>query len=89
MPSSVLFELLEWPPDPYILSKIHFKKPIVEELAREAGFEPDMLDMLKKMGLTSVAQLMARLNIDVLSTEATDGNSMNEDKQGGTEPEAG
>lgn len=87
VPSSVLFELLEWPPDPYILSKIHFKKPIVEELAREAGFEPDMLDMLKKMGLTSVAQLMARLNIDVLSTEATDGNSMNEDKQGGTEPE--
>jgi hypothetical protein len=58
-PSSVLFASLDWPADPFILSKIHSKKPIVEELARAAGFELGVLDMLKKLGLTSTAELMS------------------------------
>jgi hypothetical protein len=53
-PSSILFETLGWSADPFLLSKIHFKKPIVEELAREAGIEASVLDLLKKYGLTSM-----------------------------------
>lgn len=76
-PSSILFDTLNWPADPFLLSKIQFKKPIVDELAREAGFEPGMLDMLKKFGLTSTAELMARLNVDdlVAQTEGDPANS--------------
>jgi hypothetical protein len=46
-----------------LLSKIIFKKPIVDELAREAGFEPGVLDMLKKLGLTNTADPMLRLGV--------------------------
>jgi hypothetical protein len=65
-PSAVLFDPLGWPADPFLISRIHFKKPIVEELARAAGFEPGVLDMLMRLGLTSRAELMARLNVDDL-----------------------
>jgi hypothetical protein len=68
-PTSILFDSLNWPADPFVLSKIQFKKPIVEELAREAGFEPGVLDILKRLGLTNTADLMARLNIDATETE--------------------
>ena len=62
--SSVLFDSLKWRADPFLLSRIHFKKPIVEELAREVGIEPGVLDLLKKLGLTKTAELIARLNVD-------------------------
>lgn len=65
-PASILFEATGWPAHPFLQSKLVFKKPIVEELAKEAGFEPGMLDMLKKLGVTSTAELMARLKIDDL-----------------------
>jgi hypothetical protein len=68
-PSVVLFETTGWPVHPFLQSKILFKKPIVEELAKEAGFEPGMLDMLKKLGVTSTAELMARLKVDDLMLE--------------------
>jgi hypothetical protein len=63
-PSFFLFESLGWRVNPFLQSKIRFKKPIVEELAKEAGIEPAVLDMLKKLGLTSVTELMARLKVD-------------------------
>lgn len=63
-PSAVLFETTGWSARPFLQSKILFKKPIVEELAKEAGFEPAMLDMLKKLGVTSTAELLARLKDD-------------------------
>lgn len=68
-PSSILFEATGWPANPFLQSKIVFKKPIVEELAKEAGFEPDMLDMLKKLGVTSKADLLAKLKTEELSIE--------------------
>ena len=91
-PSSILFDSLDWPADPFPLSKIHFKKPIVEELAREAGFE---LDMLKKWGLTSTAELMARLNVDDLMAQSegdgseSEGASMRGDAEHGITTESG
>jgi hypothetical protein len=70
VPSSfILFENTGWSSHPFLQSKILFKKPIVEELAKEAGFEPGMLDMLKKLGVTSTADLMARLKVENLPTE--------------------
>lgn len=56
-PSQLLFERLGWKPNPLLLSKIRFKPPIIEMLAIEAGFEPGLLDLLKKLGLTSEAHL--------------------------------
>lgn len=62
-PDLVLFESLGWTPDPFLLSKIHFKPPVIDQLAEEAGFEPAMLDMLKSLGITSEAELIARLGL--------------------------
>ena len=56
-PEFVLFESLGWRNDPFMLSKIRFKPPIVDQLAEEAGFEPAMLDRLKALGITSLAEL--------------------------------
>ncbi|MGE3992655.1 sacsin N-terminal ATP-binding-like domain-containing protein [Pseudorhodoplanes sp.] len=75
-PSAVLFECLKWRANSFLQAKIHFKTPIVEELAREAGFEPEALDMLKKLGLTSVAELMARLKVD--EQDEADDNPLDE-----------
>ena len=56
-PDLVLFESLGWRDDPFMRSKVHFKPPIVDQLAEEAGFEPAMLDRLKQLGITSLAEL--------------------------------
>ena len=56
-PHLVLFDSLGWPDDPFLLTKIRFKPPIVDQLAAEAGFEPAMLDRLKERGITSLAEL--------------------------------
>ncbi|MGE3225678.1 MAG: sacsin N-terminal ATP-binding-like domain-containing protein [Parvibaculaceae bacterium] len=84
-PSSILFETTGWSPHPFLQSKIAFKKPIVEELAKEAGFEPGMLDMLKKLGLTSTAELMARLNVEDLLPEQPPGGPGTEESDGDRE----
>ena len=60
-PNFVLFESLGWRDDPFILSKVRFKQPIVDQLAEQAEFEPAMLDRLKALGITSLAGLDAIL----------------------------
>jgi hypothetical protein len=60
-PEFILFSALGWEDNPFLLSKIQFKPPIIEALAKEAGFEPGVLDLLKKLGLTSLAELRVRL----------------------------
>jgi hypothetical protein len=62
-PSYVVFSDTGWNEHPFLQSKIHFKPPIIEALAKEAGIEPGLLDLLKKLGLTSEAELRARLGI--------------------------
>ena len=64
-PSVVVFDVLGWKPNPFLLTKITFKPPIIDQLAREAGIDPAALDLLKKLGITSVADLTARLGISV------------------------
>jgi hypothetical protein len=62
-PEFVLFDSLGWKTNPFLLSKIRFKPPIIEVLAKEAGIEPGVLDLLKKYGVTSVTELVARLGL--------------------------
>ena len=62
-PELISFESLGWTPDPFLLSRIHFRPPVIDQLAEEAGFEPAMLDMLKSLGITSEEELIARLGL--------------------------
>lgn len=62
-PAFVLFESLAWKAHPFLLSEIHFKPPVIDQLAKEAGFEPGVLDLLRQHGLTSVADLVSRLGV--------------------------
>jgi hypothetical protein len=64
LPEFVFFDSLGWKPSPFLLSKIRFKPPIIETLAKEAGIELGVLDLLKKLGVTSEAELRARLGIE-------------------------
>lgn len=70
-PSEVLFDSLGWKPNPLLLSKIRFKPPVIDQLAREAGIEPGVLDLLKNLGVTSVAELRKRLGVQA---EGANGN---------------
>ena len=60
-PDFVVFESLGWEENPVLRSKIRFKPPIIDQLAREAGIEPEVLEMLKKRGLTNIAELLVAL----------------------------
>lgn len=62
-PNQVIFESLGWKPNPFLLAQITFKPPIIEQLAKEAGIDPDALDLLRKYGITSASDLMSRLGI--------------------------
>lgn len=84
-PEFVLFESLGWKENPFLLSKIRFKPPIIEVLAKEAGIEPGVLDLLKKQGITSVAELLARLGPSEES-KPTDGGPAPETEDKAAEP---
>lgn len=62
-PRLVTFDSLGWKPNPFLLTKIQFKPPIIDQLAREAGIDPAALDLLRRYGITSVAELASRLGI--------------------------
>ena len=60
-PKFVVFDSLGWKLNPFLQSKIAFKPPIIDQLAKEAGLEPALIDQLRKLGITNVADLTARL----------------------------
>lgn len=62
-PGIVVFDTLGWKPSPLLLTKIAFKPPIIDQLAKEAGIDPAALDLLRKLGITNVAELTSRLGI--------------------------
>lgn len=62
-PGLVVFDALGWKPNPFLLTKLAFKPPILDQLAKEAGIDPEALDLLRKYGITSVEELAARLGI--------------------------
>ncbi len=62
-PEFVLFDSLKWKPNPFLQSKIRFKPPAIEQLAKKAGIAPGVLNLLKQYGITSEEELKARLGI--------------------------
>lgn len=62
-PDRIEFSTLGWEPNPFLLAKLAFKPPILSQLAKEAGFDPAILDLLKSEGLTDLDGLVARLGI--------------------------
>ncbi len=62
-PNLVLFDSLGWKTNHFLLTKIVFKPPLIDQLAKEAGIDPAALDLLRKLGITSVADLTSRLGI--------------------------
>lgn len=69
-PCLVVFDTLGWKPNPFLLTKLEFKPPILDQLAKEAGIDPEALDLLRKYGITSVNELASRLGITNPPTEA-------------------
>lgn len=63
-PSLIVFDSIGWKPNPFLQTKILFKPPIIDQLAREAGIEPAALDLLRKLGITDLAGLTSRLGIN-------------------------
>lgn len=68
-PGLVVFDTLGWKPSPFLLTKISFKPPIIDQLAKEAGIDPAALDLLRKLGITNLAELTSRLGITDLTSE--------------------
>jgi hypothetical protein len=62
-PGLVVFDTLGWKPNQFLLTKIMFKPPIIDQLAKEAGIDPAALDLLRKLGITNLADLTSRLGI--------------------------
>lgn len=62
-PGLVVFDTLGWKPNSFLLTKIAFRPPIIDQLAKEAGIDPAALDLLRRYGITSVADLASRLGI--------------------------
>lgn len=62
-PGLVVFETLGWEPSPVLLTKIAFKPPIIDQLAKEAGIDPAILDLLRR-DPAIVAELTARLSLN-------------------------
>lgn len=63
-PELILFDSLDWEPNPFLIEKIRFKPPTIDQLAREAGIEPEVIDLLKKYGITSKEELANRLGLE-------------------------
>ncbi|WP_245004448.1 sacsin N-terminal ATP-binding-like domain-containing protein [Paraburkholderia sacchari] len=62
-PRLVVFDNLGWKPNPFLLTKLAFRPPIIDQLAKVAGIDPAALDLLRKYGITSVTELASRLGI--------------------------
>lgn len=60
-PGFVEFETLGWKPGPFLLTKIAFKPPIIDQLAQATGIDPAILDLLRR-DPAIVAELVARLS---------------------------
>lgn len=69
LPGLVIFGELGWKSNPFLESLICFKPPIIDQLAREAGIDPAALDLLRKLGITSVAELTSRLGVSNAALE--------------------
>jgi hypothetical protein len=87
LPSEILFEDLGWPPHAVLETRIGFRPPAVAALAREVGIDPEVLDELKRLGVTDIEQLRDRLKEEL--REAEDEAVKDVDGNGDGDPGAG
>ena len=80
-PKLVLFDSLSWKASPFLQSKIQFKPPFIDQLAAEAGIEPGVLDLLRKLGVTTESELRARLHLKEAETKTADGSGKSSDEK--------
>lgn len=94
-PAETFFSQLGWPESPILESKVRFKPPAIAELAREVGIDPDVLDELKRIGVTHLEQLRACLKLDQKVDDDDDSDHEDTDDEeersgsGETEPNSG
>lgn len=69
-PGLVVFDTLGWKSNPFLLTKIIFKPLIIDRLAKEAGIDPAAIDLLRKLGITNLAELTSRLGITNPTSES-------------------
>jgi len=62
-PDAVLFAETGWKENAFLLTKVRFRPPVVDQLAREAGLDPDLIAALKTLGIASRDELVARLGL--------------------------
>lgn len=60
-PGLLVFDTLGWKSNPFLQTKITFKPPVIDQLAKEAGIDPAILDLLRR-DPAIVAELNSRLN---------------------------
>jgi hypothetical protein len=70
-PRLVVFDTLGWKPNSFLQTKIAFKPPIIEQLARETGIDPAILDLLRR-DPAIVAELTERLSSNSTPEEQPD-----------------
>lgn len=61
LPGSVMFDTLGWKPNQFLESKIAFKPPIIDQLAKAVGIDPAILDLIRS-NPAIVAELASRLS---------------------------
>jgi hypothetical protein len=69
LPSEILFEDLGWPSHSVLEARIGFRPPAIAALAREVGIDADVLDELKRLGVTDIGQLRDRLKDELRDDE--------------------
>ena len=81
-PGLVEFDTLGWKSNPFLQTKIAFKPPMIDQLAKEAGIDPAILDLLRR-DPSLVAELTSRLSVNptpnpqLPSTPAPENNKPN------------
>ena len=89
-PASITLDDVGWPPNGFLESKIRFKPPLVERLAKEVGIEPGVLDLLRRLGVTSEAELRERLDLkEEPPPEGGNGPEVAESEEGTTGEQEG
>jgi len=72
-PCNVVFETIDpaWTDSAFLLSRIHFRPPAVELLAKEAGIDPELIALLRKMGITTEAGFRLLVDIEEPATSSS------------------
>lgn len=80
VPKEIAFESTGWQDEPFLQSKIEFRPPALDQLAKEVGIETGVLHLLDRYGIRTEEDLVARLDL----ARETDGEESDEPNNGRT-----